>query len=442
MENCKEIESVELITIDEGVSADKWYEDVRQGKREMKLIHPDLYSIIGQTNGVFVYQEQVMKCLVDICGYTLEETDQVRAAIAKKKHDVMMKTFDKIRENTAKRGWTPEQAESLCQTIMAFSRYSFNRSHSYAYAEMGYITMYLKRHHKLEWWTAVLNNEDSEDKLRHYISLLGDLIKPPSMKTPVKRFTIKGDSIIAPVSVIKGVGPKAYEELTEKGPFSDLADYVKRVDHRKVDIGVVSRLIMARAADDFMDLTNNDYVTARFKFMMDYKVERGNIKSSFKPELETKDALGMFLMERDANKTFNKSILTDEALLNDITSAWKGFKRTGRKGIPLVLGEIPVLTNANIAAGFLDKGYEKEVGMILLYEGSMVRKGKSKRTGRPYCFVNVSLTDGFTNIEATDWNATTALRYPKNSLVYVRATLKPGWKTSVCLNIQEIELIK
>jgi len=442
MENCKEIESVELVETNPGVSADKWYEDVRQGKREMKLIHEDLRPIIGMSNGIFVYQEQVMKCLVDICGYTLEETDQVRAAIAKKKHDVMMKTFDKIRENTAARGWTPEQADQLCHTIMAFSRYSFNRSHSYAYAEMGYITMYLKRHHRLEWWTAVLNNEDSEDKLRHYISLLGDLVKAPSMKNPVKQFTIKDGRIIAPVSVVKDVGPKAYEELTEKGPFSDLQDYVDRVDHRKVDIGAVSRLIMARAADDFMDLDGVDYVTARFKFMQDYKITRGNIESKFKPELESKDALAMFLMERDANKTFNKSILADEDLMNTITATWKGFRRTGHKGIPLMMGEIPILTNSNIAAGFLDKGHEKEIGMILLYEGSTVRKGTSKRTGRPYCFVSLSLTDGFTNIEATDWNATTAMRYPKNSLVYVRATLKPGWKVPVCLNIQEIELIK
>ncbi len=428
--------------VEDGIMADKWYEDVRQGKRKMKLIHPDLAPIIGQSNGIFVYQEQVMKCLVDICGYTLEETDQVRSAIAKKKQDVMMATFDKIRENTAARGWPSEQADSLCQTILAFSRYSFNRSHSYAYAEMGYITMYLKRHHRLEWWASVLNNEDNEDKLRHYISLLGDLVKPPSMKNPMKRFTIKDGHIIAPVSVVKGVGPKAYQELTEKGPFSSLMDYVSRVDHRKVDIGVVSRLIMARAADDFMDLDNLDYVTARFRFMRDYKVERGNIKSNFKPELESKDPLEMFLMERTANKTFNKSVLTDAELLNDITSAWKGFKRTGHKGIPLMLGEVPVLTNANIAAGFLDKKHEKEIGMILLYEGSIVRKGTSKRTGRPYCFLSIQLSDGFTNIEATDWNKTSSLRYPKNSLVYVRATLKPGWKTSVCLNIQEIELIK
>ena len=113
-----------------------------------------------------------MQVLVDICGYSLEDTDQIRAAIAKKKHDVMMKAFERVREATAERGWTPEQSDALCLTIQAFSRYSFNRSHSHCYAELGYITMYLKHHHPLEWWSAVLNNEGKEEKTRAFVALL------------------------------------------------------------------------------------------------------------------------------------------------------------------------------------------------------------------------------------------------------------------------------
>jgi len=432
--------------VEDGVSADKWYEDVRQGKREMKLIHPDLAPIIGNSNGIFVYQEQVMKCLVDICGYTLEETDVVRSAIAKKKQDVMMATFEKIRENTAARGWTPEQADQLCHTILAFSRYSFNRSHSYAYAELGYITMYLKHYHRLEWWASVLNNEDNEDKLRYYISLLGDLIKPPSMKNPEKRFVIRDGSIVSPINVVKSVGPSSYEELTQKGPFTDIQDYCDRVNHTKVNIGVVSQLIKARAADEFMaDIT--DYTSARFQFMADYKAARSKtagkpIESNFKAELNERDPLAMFLMERDANKAFNKSLLADPAIMDSVTDRWKGFKKTGRKGIPLMLGDTPVLTNVNIAVGLLEKDFEKEVGMVLLYDGSAVRKGKSKKTGRDWCVCSIDLSDGFITVEGSDWNRTKALKWPINSLVYVRGTLKAGWKAPICLNIQEIELIQ
>src|SRR5690606_17938477 len=119
-------------------------------RRRLGYLHPDL--ALCTSNGVFVYQEEVMKFLVEIAGYTLEEADTIRGAIAKKKHEVMMSTFSRIREATSKRGWTEEQAQIVCEQIQAFARYSFNRSHSACYGELGYITMYLKHHHKLEWW--------------------------------------------------------------------------------------------------------------------------------------------------------------------------------------------------------------------------------------------------------------------------------------------------
>ena len=425
----------------DNMSATEYYMQVRSGTRQVEYIHPDLEYILKDSNGVFCFQEEIMQFLVEIVGYTLEESDQIRAAIAKKKHDVMMAAFDRIRAATAARGWSNEQQEAICNVIMAFSRYSFNKSHSHAYAELGYITMYLKHYHKLEWWAAVLNNEDNEDKLRHYISILGDLIKPPSMKSPMERFTINGEYIVAPISVIKGVGPKTYNELTEKGPFTDIQDYCNRVDHRKADIGAVSMLIMARAADDFMDKTL-DYVSARFKFMDDYKKARGNIKTNFKPELIAKDPLDILLLEKKANTAFNKSVLSEPDLMNLILSKWKGLQQTGRKGIPLMLNGIPILTNVNVAVGLLEKNYEKDIGMILLCEKSAVRKGISKRTGKPYCFVSTTLNDGFMDVEATDWNAKIAYKFPKNSLVYVRGEIKQGWKAPICINIKEIELIE
>ena len=221
------------ITLKDKVSAAQYYMDVRNGDRKLSYLHPDLETCTS--NGVFVYQEEVMKFLVDYAGYTLEEADSIRGAIAKKKHEVMMQTFERIRINTAKRGWTEEQSQIVCDTIQAFARYSFNRSHSRCYAELGYITMYLKHHHKLEWWASELNNSmHKEDKVRHYITLLGDLIKPPSLAKPSKFFKIDGNKIIAPLSVLKRVGEASINELVSKGPFTDIDDYIERINHSKI----------------------------------------------------------------------------------------------------------------------------------------------------------------------------------------------------------------
>jgi DNA polymerase-3 subunit alpha len=111
-------------------TAAQFYFDVRSGKRQLEFVHPDLEPLLKETLGVFVYQETIMKFLVEFAGYTLEESDQIRAAIAKKKQNVILSSFDRIRQKAEERGWTKEQADTVCAQVLAFARYSFNRSHS------------------------------------------------------------------------------------------------------------------------------------------------------------------------------------------------------------------------------------------------------------------------------------------------------------------------
>jgi hypothetical protein len=80
--------------------------------------------------------------------------------------------------------------------------------------------------------------------------------------------------------------------------------------------------------------------------------------------------------------------------------------------------------------------------MMLLFDGSEVRGGTSKKTGKDWSCVSVKLSDGFNTIEATDWKRNKAYRLPKNTIVYVRAELRAGWKTPVALNIVHLEEVK
>lgn len=441
-------------------TAAQYYMDVRNGKRTVEYLHEDLRTILEPSNGVFVYQEEIMKFLVDIVGYSWEESDLIRGAIAKKKHEVIMNTFKKIRESCTKRGWTEEAIETICQQIQAFARYSFNKSHSHAYGELGYITLYMKHHYKLEWWTSVLNNEENGDKVKKYIAYLGDLVVAPSLRTPTKIFAIQNGKIVAPISAIKSVGPAVVNELVTKGPFVSLEDYVARVNHSRVNIGSMSALIKARAADDLMEPFSDDmdfaehingkktYVDARKEFMEKY-ISLRKSKTAFKPEMYDLDPIKIFLEEKEYNSSFNKHLMSDRAIGQILESRWPALTPTGRKGIPYYMKSAQgeehdcyVLGSVKVGEGMLKKGYGKEVAMILLFDSSNYKQGISKKSGRPWHRVSVMLSDGYNLVEATLWDAKKAFGWPKDTICYVRGTLKAGWRTPLTIDIKEIDKVE
>ena len=393
--------------------------------------------VVGGNTVHNCYQEDVMAFLVEIGGYTLEESDQIRNAIAKKKKAVMVGAFERVREATKKRGWTEEQANIVCNQVAAFAKYSFNRSHSRTYAELGYITMYLKTNHPLEWWCSVLNTQGNhEDKLRHFMTLLGTMVTSPSLKNPGHKFMIDGDKIVAPISMLKRVGEAAMLELSSKGPFTSLEDYIQRVEHRKVNIGVFSAIIKGRAADCFMDSTL-PYGQARQQLMDEYVALRKS--SKFKDELyHNIDPLQVFLMERATNKCFNKSIL-DSELKDLIFYNNDKFNVTSRRGIPATCGNTIVLSNSKVAEGLIENNYEKEVGMVLLFQESHYVSGISKRTGKKYSMVKVLMSDGYADIEGVFWDGKKPLNWPKDSLLFVTGIIKKGWATPVSITIDNIE---
>jgi DNA polymerase-3 subunit alpha len=435
------------ISLDDGVSAAQYYMDVRNGKRKLSYLHPDLATCTS--NGVFVYQEEVMKFLVDYAGYSLEESDSIRGAIAKKKHEVMMESFERIRKNTAARGWTSEQADVVCDMIQAFARYSFNRSHSRCYAELGYITMYLKHHYKLEWWVSELNNSlDKEDKIRHYITLLGGIVTSPSLANPSKFFKIEGNKIVAPLSVLKRVGEASINELVSKGPFTDIDDYLQRINHTKCNKGHFEALVKGRAADDFMR-KDVPYVQAREELLAYYKKKRKCNK--FNPDLLDNDPLKIFLLERDTNKTFNKSLIDNEYIVSKLKQFIPSIETTGNKSIPLADYDgvnrdnpkpTPIISNVRAAEALLENNIgDEKIGMIVLFDGSRAKTIKAKKTGKIYNLVEIDLSDGHRYMGAVKWNLEKAFNFPKNSVLYIKGKIKDGWKENISFSIDEIKRI-
>jgi len=372
----------------------------------------------------------------------LEESDQIRSAIAKKKRDVMLKTFDRIRSETMSKGWTIEQANKLCDVVTAYSNYSFNRSHSRAYSELGYITMYLKHHYPLEWWAAELNNSE-ENKIRHYVTILGDKITPPSLHAPDDKFTIVGDRIAAPLSAVKGLGPSSIKAIIKRGPYSSVEDFIS-----KMSTGVNSSHFWALLkAGVFDEMAPTDISTpeARQGFIKLFKTLK-KVKT-IPPEVNQNSPLDMFLNQRDIYKCFNKVLLADPLIRQEISITWPSMRETRRKDIPLAFGSaptIPVISSIAVASKLIDAQERSEsndkikVAMVGLFQSSTHRSGISKK-GKPWSKVDIVLSDGLSTIECAQWDQKRALRYPTNSLVYVMGYVKRGWKGSPSIEVLEVE---
>jgi DNA polymerase-3 subunit alpha len=428
-----------------GVSATQFYIDVRNGTREPEYVHEDLADILAETNGVVVYQEQLMAILVQFCGYSLEDSDQIRSAIAKKKRDVMLKTFEQVRKETTKIGWNPDQSDKLCDILTAYANYGFNRSHSRAYGELGYITMYLKHHYPLEWWTAELNNSE-ENKIRHYVGILGDKITPPSLKSPADRFTIVGDRIAAPLSTVKGLGPSSIKAVIARGPYSSAEDFINKMSGA-VNSSHFNALLKAGVFDELAPL-NVSIPDARREFVKAFKTIK-KIKGT-KGDVHDFSPLGMFLGQRDTYKCFNKALIADPLIRQEISSIWPAMRETRMRDIPMAFGTsptVPVIASVSVAARMIESQESSEstdkikVAMIGLFQSSSHRSGISKR-GKPWSKIDVVLSDGLMTIECTQWEQRRALRYPANSLVYVMGVLKRGWKGSPSLEILEIDRVE
>ena len=186
-----------------------------------EYIHPDLEPILGGTYGIQLFQEQTLRIFRDIAGMTYEEAETVRRAIGKKDEKTLLDCTLRLKKSCLEKGWTSEQAEVLMAQIMASSRYSFNQSHSTSYAYVAYACMYLKTNYPLDWWKAILSNAKKDEiapKFWRYVAEFTDL---PDINNSSDEFVIKDDRLIAPFSIINGLGEKTYQHITKHAPYTD-----------------------------------------------------------------------------------------------------------------------------------------------------------------------------------------------------------------------------
>ena len=234
----------------------------KHGRERVAYQHPKLESILKDTYGVIVYQEQVMQIAQVLGGYSLGRADLLRRAMGKKKADLMAQERSGFIEGCAKNGVDVRLATELFDTMEQFAAYSFNKSHSAAYGLITYQTAWLKAHHPVEFMAALLTSEkDNTDKVVAHIAEAradGITVLQPDVNESDLAFGVAPDPkkpgaqlIRFGLGAIKGVGENAIEGIlaARAKPFAGLYDFCSRTDMRKINRKVVEALVAAGAFD-------------------------------------------------------------------------------------------------------------------------------------------------------------------------------------------------
>ncbi|EAQ04332.1 DNA polymerase III, alpha subunit [Pseudooceanicola batsensis HTCC2597] len=240
------------------------YCEVKNGQREIESVHPLIDHILEETQGIIVYQEQVMQIAQEMAGYTLGGADLLRRAMGKKIKEAMDAERPKFEKGAAEKGVEKKKASEVFDLLEKFANYGFNKSHAAAYAVVSYQTAWLKANHPVEFMAGVMNCDiHLTEKLAIYFEevkkQLGLPYIPPCVNRSDSAFTVKDGALVYALGALKNVGLDAMRLVVEgrrvdgeDKPFVNLFDFARRVELKRV--GKRPLEMMARAgAFDVLD---------------------------------------------------------------------------------------------------------------------------------------------------------------------------------------------
>lgn len=243
----------------------------KHNPQDVTYVDPRLEPVLNYTYGVIVYQEQVMKIVQVLAGYTLARADAVRKMMGKKK----LKDLQKEREvfvhgcpsilgkpavdGCVKNGVSEKVANDLWDKMEKFGSYAFNKSHAAAYSYVTYQTAYLKYYYEPEFLTATLNNRISKsDDLKKYLAFAkseGIELLPPDINESKTLFSVKGETIRFGLSAIKGIGGAICDDIIKErednGKFKSLENFLTRTVNFGINKRLIEGFIYAGAFDCF-----------------------------------------------------------------------------------------------------------------------------------------------------------------------------------------------
>ncbi|TGE22158.1 DNA polymerase III subunit alpha [Hymenobacter aquaticus] len=244
----------------------------KHGREVVEYPHELLEPILNYSQGIMVYQEQIMQAAQILAGYSLGGADLLRRAMGKKDMKKMAQEREKFCKGAAElHGIKEKKANEVFDVMEKFAAYGFNRSHSAAYSVVAYQTGYLKANYPAEYMAAVLTNNMSdikkvtffiEEARRQGVAVLG-----PDVNESILKFNVNEKGQIRfGMAAVKGAGEAAIESIVaerdKKGPYTDIFDFSKRVNLRAVNKKTFESLALSGAFDSFERYHRRQFVEA------------------------------------------------------------------------------------------------------------------------------------------------------------------------------------
>jgi DNA polymerase-3 subunit alpha len=357
-------------------------------KKEIEYLHPKLKPILEKTQGICIYQEQLMQIARDLAGFSLGEADVLRKAIGKKIEKLLKEQEEKFIKGVENNGIDRKIGIKLWQWVLPFAQYGFNRSHSAAYATIAYQTAYLKANFPVEFMASVLTSEKGDVER---IALLIEECKrmnievlPPNINESLKNFTVveNNQKIRFGLRAVKNVGENVIDVITaevkQNGKFESVADFLKRVNSKDLNKKSLESLIKAGAFDEFEE---RNKLLSNLEKLLEYSKEHHKNKTNGQKGLfETAKFSNNITLEPSAAATSFQRLSWEKELLGLYVTSHplEDYKELlKRKASPLET---------------LQSAYSKQrirVGGII----SSIKKIITK-TGKPMLFVKLEdLTD-------------------------------------------------
>jgi DNA polymerase III subunit alpha len=247
------------------------YIERKHDPSKVEYLDPSLESILKESFGVLVYQDDILLISIEIAGYDWEAADKFRKAVGKKDAVLLAEQQEKFVKGCQQHGGLSKQkAQELWDWMLPFARYGFNKSHAAAYAQITYQTAYLKANYPVEYMAAFLSVAmgDTDKVVKGVLEAkrMGIPLLPPSLNRSRSDFSIERtarddgaecDGIRFGLAAVKNVGQGAIDAIIatraaqSEGRFTSLDHLCRQVDSKVLNKRVLESLIKAGALDEF-----------------------------------------------------------------------------------------------------------------------------------------------------------------------------------------------
>ena len=360
----------------------------KAGEEQPDYMHDSLETILEETYGVMIYQEQVMQIAQTLSGYSLGEADLLRRAMGKKIKEEMDAQKARFIEGAVAAEVNRNKAAEIFDQVNRFAGYGFNKSHAAAYALIAYQTAWLKANHPVAFYAASMTLDfERTDKLNSFKqdALKRDIItRSPCVNRSEVGFSIDGNEIFYALKAIRNVGSLAMQsvvdERTENGPFKDVFDFARRT----AGIGLNKRLFEHLIAAGAFDALEPD----RAKLMGGLDVLMGEASIAHS-EKETQQ-VNLFGEDDVSESVALPNALVPWSTIDRLTHEFNaiGFFLSGHP-----LDDYKTLLKRSRVASFeeLETRVEKEV----MVAGAVIKLDERKsKKGNPFAFITLSDATG------------------------------------------------